>query len=128
LARLDDLVAGLRSAGRDVTLVREGSDDLQAIPAAVDQAAFRIIQEALTNIVRHTAAAHATVRVNRQAGMLIIEVSDDGPAATAPPDGNGIRGMRERAAAVGGTLQVLVRVPSGLVIRADLPLVEGEVR
>jgi signal transduction histidine kinase len=59
---------------------------------------------------------------------LIIEVSDDGPAATAPPDGNGIRGMRERAAAVGGTLQVLVRVPSGLVIRADLPLVEGEVR
>jgi signal transduction histidine kinase len=128
LARLDDLVDGLRSAGRDVTLVREESDDLQALPAAVDQAAFRIIQEALTNIVRHAVTAHATVRLIRQLGMLIIEVSDDGPAATVPPDGNGIRGMRERAAAVGGTLQVLVRVPSGLVIRAELPLVEGEIR
>jgi signal transduction histidine kinase len=128
LARLDDLVEGLRSAGRDVTLVREGSDDLQALPAAVDQAAFRIIQEALTNIVRHAVAAHATVRVIRQAGTLIIEVSDDGLAASVPADGNGIRGMRERAAALGGTLQVLVRVPSGLVIRAELPVVEGEVR
>jgi signal transduction histidine kinase len=128
LARLDDLVEGLRAAGRDVTLVQEESDDLQALPAAVDQAAFRITQEALTNIVRHAVAAHATVRVIRQAGTLIIEISDDGPAASVPADGNGIRGMRERAAAVGGTLQVLVRVPSGLVIRADLPLVEGEVR
>ena len=128
LARLDELVEGLRSAGRDVTVVREQSDDLQPLPAAVDQAAFRIIQEALTNIVRHAVVAHATVRIIRQAGMLIIEVSDDGPAANVPPDGNGIRGMRERAAAVGGALQVLVRVPSGLVIRADVPLVEGQVR
>lgn len=128
LARLDDLVEGLRSAGRDVTLAREGSDDLQALPASVDQAAFRIIQEALTNIVRHAVAAHATVRLIRQAGMLIIEVSDDGLAASVPRDGNGIRGMRERAAAVGGTLHVLVRVPSGLVIRAELPVVEGEAR
>ena len=129
LARLDDLVDGLRSAGRDVTLVREQSDDdLQEVPAAVDQAAFRIIQESLTNIVRHAPAAHATVRVTRQAGMLTIEVSDDGPAASVPPDGNGIRGMRERARAVGGTVRVSVREPSGLVVRADLPLDEGDTR
>ena len=130
LARLDDLVDGLRSAGREVTVVREQPDDndLRELPAAVDQAAFRIIQESLTNVVRHAAAAHATVRVIRQAGMLTVEVSDDGPAVSVPPDGNGIRGMRERARAVGGTVRIAVDEPSGLVVRADLPLAEGEVR
>ena len=129
LARLDDLVDGLRSAGREVTLIREQpDDDPQELPAAVDQAAFRIIQESLTNIVRYAPTAHATVRVTRDAGMLSLEVSDDGPAASVPPDGNGIRGMRERARAVGGTVGVSVREPSGLVVRADLPLMDGEAR
>jgi signal transduction histidine kinase len=129
LARLDDLVDGLRSAGREVTLVHEHpDDDLQEVPAAVDQAAFRIIQESLTNIVRHAPTAHATVRVTRDAGMLSLEVSDDGPAVGVPPDGNGIRGMRERARAVGGTVGVSVREPSGLVVRADLPLMDGAAR
>jgi signal transduction histidine kinase len=127
LARLDALVDGLRAVGREVTLVREQSDDLQLMPAAVDHAAFRIIQESLTNVVRHAGAAHATVRVSRLAGMLTVEVSDDGPATGVPVEGNGIRGMRERARAVGGTLSVFVREPSGLLIRADLPLVEGDV-
>jgi signal transduction histidine kinase len=129
LARLDDLVDGLRSAGREVTLIHEQSDDdLRNLPVAVDQAVFRIIQESLTNVVRHAPAAHVTVRVARQAGMLTVEVSDDGPAVSVPPDGNGIRGMRERARAVGGTVWVSVREPSGLVVRADLPLLAGEVR
>lgn len=128
LARLDDLVAGLRSAGRDVTVVWEGSNDRQAVPTAVDQAAFRIIQESLTNVVRHASGARAAVRVSRDAGMLTVEVSDDGPATSVPPDGNGIRGMRERARAVGGSLKVSVREPSGLLVRADLPLLEGDVR
>jgi len=127
LARLDALVDGLRSGGREVTVVRHGSND-QGLSAAVDQAAFRIIQESLTNVVRHAGAAHATVRVSRDDGMLIIEVSDDGPASSIPLDGNGIRGMRERARAVGGTLSVSVRKPSGLLVRADLPLLEGDVR
>jgi signal transduction histidine kinase len=127
LARLDALLDGLRAAGRDVTLVREGSDDLHAIPAAVDQAAFRIIQESLTNVVRHAGAAQATVAVSREAGMLTVGVSDNGPATSVPPDGNGIRGMRERARAVGGTLGVSVREPNGLLVRADLPLPEGDV-
>jgi len=129
LDRLDDLIDGLRSAGRDVTLIREQSgDDLQEVPATVDQAAFRIIQESLTNIVRHAPAAHATVRLTRQAGALTIEVYDDGAAISVPPDGNGIRGMRERARAVGGAVRVSVREPSGLAVRADLPLVGGEAR
>jgi signal transduction histidine kinase len=66
--------------------------------------------------------------VSREAGMLTIAVSDDGPATSVPPDGNGIRGMRERARAVGGTLGVSVGEPSGLLVRADLPLLEGDVR
>src|SRR5215218_5588287 len=129
LARLDDLADGLRSAGREVTLLQEHpDDDLQELPAAVDQAAYRIIQESLTNIVRHAPMAHATVRVTRDAGMLSLEVSDDGPAVTVPPEGNGIRGMRERARAVGGTVRVSVREPSGLLVRADLPLLDGVAR
>jgi signal transduction histidine kinase len=129
LDRLDDLLDRLRSAGRDVTLIREQSDDdLQEVPAAVDQAAFRIIQESLTNIVRHAPAAHATVRLTRRAGTLTIEVSDDGPAVSVPPDGNGIRGMRERARAVGGAVGVSLCEPSGVAVRADLPLAEGGAR
>jgi signal transduction histidine kinase len=128
LARLDALLDGVRAAGREVTLIREESDDLQAVPAAVDQAAFRIIQESLTNVVRHAGGRNATVRVSREAGMLTIDVSDDGPATSVPLDGNGIRGMRERARAVGGTLTVSVREPSGLLVRANLPLARGDVR
>jgi signal transduction histidine kinase len=128
LGRLDDLVNGLRSAGREVALAQEQADDLPPVSAAVDQAAFRIIQESLTNVVRHAPTAHATVRVTRETGMLAVEVSDDGPATSVPPDGNGIRGMRERARAVGGTVQVSVREPSGLVVRADLPLAEGGIQ
>ena len=60
--------------------------------------------------------------------MLTVEVSDDGPAVSVPADGNGIRGMRERARAVGGTVRVSVREPNGLVVRAEMPLVEGEAR
>jgi signal transduction histidine kinase len=128
LARLDALLDGVRAAGREVTLIREESDDLQAVPAAVDQAAFRIIQESLTNVVRHAGAGDATVRVSRDAGMLRVEVSDEGPATSLPLDGNGIRGMRERARAVGGTLTVSVREPSGVLVRANLPLARGHVR
>jgi signal transduction histidine kinase len=128
LARLDALLDGVRAAGREVTLIRDESDDLQAVPAAVDQAAFRIIQESLTNVVRHGGAGDATVRVSRDAGMLTVEVSDDGPATRLPLDGNGIRGMRERARAVGGTLTVSLREPSGVLVRANLPLARGNVR
>jgi signal transduction histidine kinase len=128
LARLDALLDGVRAAGREVTLIRDESDDLQALPAAVDQAAFRIIQESLTNVVRHAGAGHAIVRVSRDAGMLTVEVSDDGPATSVPLDGNGIRGMRERARAVGGILTVSVREPSGVLVRANLPLARGNVR
>lgn len=119
LARLDDLVAALRQAGRTVEVVRTGGNE--PLPAAVDQAAFRIIQEALTNVVRHADQATATVRATREPGRLVVEVTDEGPATAVPPAGNGIHGMGERARAVGGTLEVTVRPAGGLLIRAVLP-------
>ena len=121
LARLDDLIGALRQAGRTVEVVYEG--DATPLPAAVDQAAFRIVQEALTNVVRHAESATAVVRVTREPARLRVEVSDDGPVTTLPAAGNGIRGMGERARAVGGTLEVRVRPGGGLVVRAVLPVV-----
>ncbi len=124
LARLDDLVGALRKAGRTVDLVREPADDHRPLPAAVDQAAFRIIQEALTNVVRHADTAVATVRVARDPGRVVLEVVDDGPARSAPVAGNGIRGMGERARALGGTLRVEARPGGGVLVQAELPIAE----
>lgn len=119
LARLDDLVGALRQAGRTVQVVRAGGDG--PLPEAVDQATFRIIQEALTNVVRHADQATASVCVTREPGRLVVEVGDDGRATAVPAAGNGIHGMGERARAVGGTLEVTVRPAGGLLVRAVLP-------
>ena len=73
-------------------------------------------------MVRHAENATATVRVVREPGRLVVEVADDGPATAEPVAGNGIRGMEERARAVGGTVQVTVRPAGGLLVRAVLPL------
>jgi signal transduction histidine kinase len=122
LARLEELVGALRKAGRTVVLQRVPHQEAEPLPAAVDQAAFRIIQEGLTNVVRHAENATATVRVVREPGRLVVEVADDGPATVEPVAGNGIRGMEERARAVGGTASVTVRPAGGLLVRAELPL------
>ena len=90
----------------------------------MDQAAFRIIQEALTNVVRHADSAAATVRVVRRPGWVVLEVADDGPSTSEPVAGNGIRGMGERARAVGGTLRIGAQPGGGVVVRAELPIVE----
>jgi len=121
LDRLDDLVGALRSAGRRIDVVRT-PEDPGPLPAAVDQAAFRIVQEGLTNVVRHAGEARATVRIVRTADALVVEVSDDGPGASRLQEGNGIRGMRERASSLGGSVTIGPGVGRGLVLRADLPL------
>ena len=121
LDRLDELVGALVGAGRDVRVVREPPVQ-PPLPAAVDQAAFRIIQEALTNVVRHTGTASATVTVTRAADRLVLQVSDDGPAVLVPPSGNGITGMQERARAVGGSVVLTVTGVHGLMVRAELPV------
>lgn len=108
LADIPELVHGVRAGGLDVRL--EQPSPLPSLPAAVELAAYRIVQEALTNVTRHARARHATVTLAHDDG-LTIEVTDDGVGASPPAggghgDGNGIVGMQERAAALGGTVTV----------------------
>ncbi|MFC7329968.1 sensor histidine kinase [Marinactinospora rubrisoli] len=122
LRRLDDLVAAVTAAGRTATVRTEGGP--ARLPSAVDHAAYRIVQEALTNVVRHAGGAGAEVRLAYRDADVLVEVTDDGPARPdAPPaEGSGIAGMRERARAVGGRLQAGPRPGGGFAVRAELPL------
>jgi signal transduction histidine kinase len=124
LARLEDLVAQAAAAG--LTVHTETDGEARRLPFAVDVAAFRIVQEALTNVTRHAGTATATVRVSYGDRDLTVQVDDDGrglmPHRGAPGTGQGIVGMRERAAALGGDLQAEPRPGGGFRVRARLPL------
>jgi len=99
-----------------------------ALPPPVALAAYRIVQESLTNVVRHARGASATVIARQDSGHLLIEIFNDGTAgAAAFPDGAGagLAGMRERAAALGGTLEAGPRPEGGFAVRARLPLAAG---
>ena len=123
LDQLDALVDRTRSAGLAVELAVDG--ERRTLPPGVDLAAFRIVQEALTNVVRHAQAAHVTVRIGYRPDDLTVEVSDDGrgPSGTDGA-GNGIVGMRERAAALGGELEAAQRPGGGVRVRARLPFTD----
>jgi signal transduction histidine kinase len=120
LAELPRLVAGVRSPGLDVRLVDRLEGD--APGRAAQFAAYRIAQEALTNVVRHAEASNAVVTVMRDGDELRLIVEDDGigPVA-ASVDGSGILGMRERAALLGGTVQVRHSAEGGTRVEARLP-------
>jgi signal transduction histidine kinase len=127
LSRLGDLADRASAAGLAVRI--EQADRPVPLPADVDLAAYRIIQEALTNTARHSGGTKATVRVRDDDGTLVIEVDDDGVArpASRPPGrgngpGHGIAGMTERATALGGTLQAGPRPEGGFGVRARLPV------
>jgi signal transduction histidine kinase len=104
LAQLDALVAQAEGAGLRVEVAVQ---DAAHLPPTVDLACYRIVQESLTNVVRHAGASHATVTVAADGDALVVEVTDDGNGAPASGNGarQGIVGMRERARALGGTLQ-----------------------
>jgi len=124
--RVGELVADVRRAGLSVDLHVDGElDDLSAGRAL---AGFRILQEALTNALRHAPGSHVSVTLRRTASMLQIEVADDGGTAP-PPDagggGHGLIGMRERAALYGGTLEAAARPGGGFVVIARLPIGAG---
>jgi signal transduction histidine kinase len=122
LARLDALAAGVRQAGLPVTVLVQGEP--RATPVVTDLAAFRVIQEALTNAVRHAGPATATVTVAYGPDGLRVEVTDDGNGGAnggAPAAGHGIRGMRERAAAAGGTIEAGPMAPRGFRVAAWFP-------
>jgi signal transduction histidine kinase len=126
LRDLDALVARSRATGLDVVV--EGVDAVAAarLSPGVDLAAFRVVQEALTNVVRHARAERATVRFRYDDGTLTVQVDDDGvgpPAgADGSPGGRGIVGMRERARALGGDLDAGPRPGRGFRVRARFPL------
>jgi len=122
LDRLDGLVERARSTGLPVTLTVSGTR--RELPPEVDRAAYRIVQEALTNVSRHAGGAAATVRIDYADDELAVRIDDDGRASPdAPPvPGTGLLGMRERVAALGGRLRAEPRPEGGFPVRAALPL------
>jgi len=122
LLDIPDLVGNARRSGLEVTLAVDG--DLSDVPAAVGEAAYRIVQEAITNVLRHAPRKEAVVSI-RVADTLDLEILDRSEAACSPSEveeGNGLRGMRERAIAAGGVLSA-GRTPAGpWAVHAELPL------
>ena len=125
LDRVPELVDLTRTAG--LTVKAEVVGVPRPVPTTVDVAAYRIVQESLTNVARHAGSATATVRVSYQAESLLVEVLDNGRALNSngkptPGSGTGIAGMRERAATVGGQLEAGPRPGGGFAVKASLPL------
>jgi signal transduction histidine kinase len=122
LAALDDVVERSRHAGLEVTKTVSGQ--ARPLSAAVELAAFRIVQEAITNVVRHAGAKHATIHLGYGSDRLTVQVEDDGHGGSEMPEvryGNGIRGMHERAQALGGTLRVTASRHGGVRVEATIP-------
>jgi signal transduction histidine kinase len=121
LDQLDRLLDNFRRAGLDVTLHTDG----EAVPLApgLDLTVCRLIQEALTNTLRHADATGAVVRVSYRAGTLLISVRDDGRGPDGSPAGTGLLGMRERVAVYGGSLTAGAADGGGFELCAELPLV-----
>jgi signal transduction histidine kinase len=126
LGELVTLASNMTGAGLTVQIVTEGTQ--VPLSAGADLAAYRIIQEALTNTARHSGAVRAVVRVRYRENEVEIVVEDDGPAGTLQPrpagpagTGSGIAGMTDRARALGGTLTAGPRPGRGFLVRAVLP-------
>ncbi|WP_433060759.1 sensor histidine kinase [Dactylosporangium sp. CS-033363] len=117
---IDRLTEGVRLAGLPVTVHVTGPR--REVPAAVDEAAYRIVQEALTNAARHAGPAEATVCVEFAADAVTIRVEDDGLGTDEYVPGVGLTGMRERVTALGGTLRTGGRPAGGFTVEARLPL------
>lgn len=132
LARLPELVSSCASAGITVAVTTEGEP--QPLSPGVDLTAFRIVQEALTNVTKHAATQTAHVRFVYDGSRLLITVTDEGPPTAAagpsgPSKGFGVMGMRERAHSIGGELRAGPRPEGGFEVSTALPLqpsVSGE--
>ena len=129
LCQLDSLVARARAAGLPVTVTATGAK--RPLPPEVDQAAYRIVQEALTNVSRHAGCACVTVHLHYTPQTLSVQVDDDGQGPVLSPGssngtrpsgpGLGLVGMRERVSALGGQLQAGPQDDGGFRVRAELP-------
>jgi signal transduction histidine kinase len=120
LRRLPELIADVRASGVPVDLQISG--DLDQVPPGVDLSAYRVIQEALTNVIKHAGAARAAVTVQCSIDDVALLVSDDGNgAATLHSGGHGIAGIKERVAVLGGTVHAEAGPVSGFVVQVRLP-------
>jgi signal transduction histidine kinase len=129
LGRLGELVDGLQRAGLPVRLETEGLP--AELPALLDVTAYRLVQEALTNVLKHSAAEWVRVAVRADGGSVVLEVVDGGPARGGDArdrmsGGQGLVGMRERVALFGGRLEA-GPAGRGWQVRAELPIVRAEV-
>ena len=127
LEQVGELVASLRAGGLETRLEVEPMQ----LPPGIALAVYRIVQESLTNVLKHAGAdAKASVTIIRSAGTVLISVYDDGagPSGQASSTAHGIVGMRERAAAYGGTLRTGARPGGGFEVEASIPLPEHEAR
>jgi signal transduction histidine kinase len=125
LDELPGLLTTVREAGLPVELVVEG--EARAVPRSIDLSAYRVVQESLTNTLKHAHAASARVWLHYGSDVLDVEVTDDGRGAAArlleaPHRGYGLAGMRERVAMVGGEIVAQPGANGGFVVRARLPL------
>jgi signal transduction histidine kinase len=120
LDQLDRLVENFRRAGLEVDVVTEG--EAAALPPGLDLTAYRLVQEALTNTLRHAEAERAVIRFCYRPGVLALSVRDDGRGADGSDPGNGLLGMQERVAVYGGTLTAGNAAGGGYELRAELPL------
>jgi signal transduction histidine kinase len=128
LARVPALVEQMEAAGLDVELITEGAVD--QVPRDVSRFGYRIVQEALTNVLKHAGSVPAVVRIHRTAGAVEIEVSDDGPGLPvgAPAEaaglggGRGLVGVRERVALLGGSVEAGPRPDGGFRVWVRLPV------
>ncbi len=121
LSRIDELVSSAARAGLDVRIEQSGTHS--PLPASADLAAYRIVQESLTNAVKHSDARHVVVRIHHGDRELTLSVQDDGQGATRSGHGggSGIAGMTERARALGGTLSAEPGRAGGFIVRGQLP-------
>lgn len=122
LARVGDLAERTRAAGVPVQVSVTGQP--RDLPAEVDQAGYRVVQEALTNVARHAGPAAAEIHVEYAPERLTVSVTDDGRASPVQPvtPGVGLRGMRERVTGLGGTLHAAPRDRGGFAVLATFPL------
>ena len=126
LGDLPELAQRAASGGVRIALNLQADPD---VPAGVSLSAYRIVQEALTNVIRHAGTARCEVTVTARDGEVRIEVADDGPGRPVPPasqhPGHGLAGMRERALVCGGELTAGPRSGSGFQVKARLPYQPG---
>jgi signal transduction histidine kinase len=126
LASIHELVATAREAGQRIDLDEDG--DLDRVPAGLALSAYRIVQEALTNVRKHVGAVPTRVSIRNDGSRLELEIANEpGDAAVAPNgSGHGLIGMHERARLYGGSLTTSEAADGGFVVRASLPLEDGE--